>query len=74
MNWTALIVVILGIILITIGWQGTHNKVWNIITGHDLISAQPSSGSNSSGSNPSFPFSPSNPGLPLVPPGSFIGL
>lgn len=33
MNWNSSLIIILGAVILVIGWQGTHQKVWSVITG-----------------------------------------
>lgn len=44
MNWTALLIVGLGVVAVIVGWQGTHNKIANILWGASLTPFGPAGG------------------------------
>lgn len=31
MNWTAIFIVIIGFVMVVVGWQGTYANVWTVL-------------------------------------------
>jgi hypothetical protein len=52
MNWTALFIVIIGFVMVVIGWQGTYANVWTVL-GNTTNSLSGKSSSSTSSSTTS---------------------
>lgn len=48
LNWSALVLVGLGAVLLVIAWQGTHRKVWAALTGQQTSSPSTNTTTSSS--------------------------
>lgn len=44
MNWNALVIMSIGVLVVIVGWQGTHNKIANILWGAQLVPFGPAAG------------------------------
>jgi hypothetical protein len=52
MNWTALFIIVIGFVMVVIGWQGTYTNVWTVL-GNTATSISGGSSSSTSSSTTS---------------------
>jgi hypothetical protein len=60
MNWTAIFIVIIGFVMVVIGWQGTYTNVWTVLgnTANSLSGGSTSSSTSSTKSKTTTPSVP----------------